>query len=212
MSSRRVDVVAPPGVLDVPLQLDAERAVVPEAVEAAVDLARREDEPPALAERDQLVHVHRVVTFPRGMTLAGPAPGRFGNPEMSADTDSRDPTMTGRRRGSRSSSATSREAVDPGRRPRCRPPRPELDDPAAAPAPSRGDASESPPSIRRDASRQAAAAIRRRSLPGRQAGPDGPVRRESSASAPARSVSSRLTWPSVPEQIRWIGRSSRQAP
>ena len=66
MSSRIVDVVAPPGVLDVPLQLDAERAVVPEAVDAAVDLARREDEPPALAERDQLVHVHRVVTFPEG--------------------------------------------------------------------------------------------------------------------------------------------------
>ena len=57
-----LDVVAPPGVLDVPLQLDAQRAVVPEAVDPAVDLARGEDEPPALAERDQLVHVQSSIS------------------------------------------------------------------------------------------------------------------------------------------------------
>jgi hypothetical protein len=60
------DIVAPPGVLDVPLQLDPERSVIPEAVEAAVDLARREDDPSALAERNQLVHVHRSFAFPEG--------------------------------------------------------------------------------------------------------------------------------------------------
>src|SRR6185503_17280068 len=41
-----VDVVAPPEVLDVPLQLDAEGAVIPRRAEAAVDLARLEDEAP----------------------------------------------------------------------------------------------------------------------------------------------------------------------
>src|SRR5260370_23917304 len=48
--------VVPPGVLDVLFQLDAERAVVPEAADAAVNLARLEDEAAALAERDQLFH------------------------------------------------------------------------------------------------------------------------------------------------------------
>ena len=41
--------VVPPGVAQVVLQLDAERAVVPEAVDAAVDLGGREDEAAALA-------------------------------------------------------------------------------------------------------------------------------------------------------------------
>ena len=55
---RRVaDHVLPPGVLDVPLQLDAERAVVPEAVDAAVDFAGLEDEPHVLAELGELGHV-----------------------------------------------------------------------------------------------------------------------------------------------------------
>jgi len=34
----------PPGLLDVVLELDAERPVVPDGVDAAVDLRRREDE------------------------------------------------------------------------------------------------------------------------------------------------------------------------
>src|ERR1043166_2043632 len=52
------DHVLPPGVLDVFLQLDAERAVVPEAVDAAVDFAGLKDKPAATAQRDQLFHVH----------------------------------------------------------------------------------------------------------------------------------------------------------
>ena len=34
-----LDIVAPPGLLDVPLQLDAQRTIVPETVDAAIDLA-----------------------------------------------------------------------------------------------------------------------------------------------------------------------------
>ncbi len=52
------DHVAPPGFLDVPLQLDAERAVVPEAVEAAVDFAGLKEESPAFAEGDEFFHFH----------------------------------------------------------------------------------------------------------------------------------------------------------
>src|SRR5262249_28329130 len=52
------DHVAPPRLLDVALQLDSERAVVPEAVEPPVDFARLKEEPAPLAQRDQLVHVH----------------------------------------------------------------------------------------------------------------------------------------------------------
>jgi hypothetical protein len=52
-----VDVVAPPQVLDVPLHLDAERTVIPRRAEAAVDLARLEDESPPLAQRDDGVEI-----------------------------------------------------------------------------------------------------------------------------------------------------------
>ena len=57
-----LDVVAlahdalPPERLQVVLELDAERAVVPEAVDAAVDLARLEDEAAPRAERHEVVH------------------------------------------------------------------------------------------------------------------------------------------------------------
>ena len=51
-SSRLLDHRAPPLALDVLLELDAERAVVPGGPGAAVDLAAREDEAPALAEAD----------------------------------------------------------------------------------------------------------------------------------------------------------------
>src|SRR5262245_62948057 len=47
---------APPRLLDVALELDAERSVVVAAVEAAVDLARLEDEAAPLAQRHDLVH------------------------------------------------------------------------------------------------------------------------------------------------------------
>src|SRR5690606_29622140 len=47
---------APPRFLHVALQLDAERAVVPDRARAAVDLGRLEDETTSLAERHQPVH------------------------------------------------------------------------------------------------------------------------------------------------------------
>jgi hypothetical protein len=49
--------VVPPAVADVLLQLGAERAVVEEAVEPAVDFGGLEDEAAALGERDDGVHV-----------------------------------------------------------------------------------------------------------------------------------------------------------
>ena len=52
------DHVAPPGFLDVALELDAQGAVIPEAVEAAVDFARLKQEAAPFAQRDEFVHVH----------------------------------------------------------------------------------------------------------------------------------------------------------
>ena len=52
------DDVAPPGLLDVALELDAHGAVVPGVGEAAVDLAAGKDEAAALAQRDNLFHGH----------------------------------------------------------------------------------------------------------------------------------------------------------
>jgi hypothetical protein len=57
------DHVAPPGFLDVPLQLDAQGAIVPEAIQAAVDLARLKQKAPPLAQRDKFVHVHDQSRF-----------------------------------------------------------------------------------------------------------------------------------------------------
>jgi hypothetical protein len=51
--------VAPPHPLDVALELDAERPVVPARPDPAVDLARLEDEAAALGERDERVHGRR---------------------------------------------------------------------------------------------------------------------------------------------------------
>ena len=48
--------VGPPAVADVFLQLGTERAVVKEAVEAAVNLGGLEDKPAALGERDEVFH------------------------------------------------------------------------------------------------------------------------------------------------------------
>src|SRR5260221_8259930 len=50
---------APPRLLDVALELNAERAVIPGRTEAAVDIAGRKDDPAALAEIDQLLHRDR---------------------------------------------------------------------------------------------------------------------------------------------------------
>ncbi len=48
--------VEPPGVLDVALQLGPQRPVVPEAADAAVDLAAAEYKPPPPAKGDDLLH------------------------------------------------------------------------------------------------------------------------------------------------------------
>src|SRR5262249_5073374 len=50
--------VAPPGVLDVALELDAQRAEVPAAGKTAVDLARLKGEPAPFGQVHDLVHGH----------------------------------------------------------------------------------------------------------------------------------------------------------
>ncbi len=59
---------APPGVADVPLQLDAERPVVPRRAQAAVDLAGLERDPPAFREGGdglhEIGHGHRLLSRP----------------------------------------------------------------------------------------------------------------------------------------------------
>ena len=62
----QLDRLAPPRVFDVALEHGAQRAVVPKAVDAAVDLARLEDEAPALRKRGDLVHRDEVL---RGLGL-----------------------------------------------------------------------------------------------------------------------------------------------
>ncbi len=73
MSSRSCTIDAPPRVLDVALHEDAERPVVPRRPEAAVDVARREDEATSLAEVDDALHEVGLCheTFDR--TRAGPS-------------------------------------------------------------------------------------------------------------------------------------------
>jgi hypothetical protein len=50
------DHVVPPRLLDITLQFDPERTVVPGAIQAALDFARRENETASLGERDELFH------------------------------------------------------------------------------------------------------------------------------------------------------------
>ena len=47
---------APPVILEVALQLDAERTVIPDAIEPAVDLAGLENEAAPFAQADDLLH------------------------------------------------------------------------------------------------------------------------------------------------------------
>ena len=51
-----LDEPLPPGVANVALELDAQRAIVVRRRESSVDLAGLEDEAPALAQGDYLVH------------------------------------------------------------------------------------------------------------------------------------------------------------
>ncbi len=52
-----LDDAAPPGTLHIVLQLHAERAVIPDGVDPAVDLRAREDEAATLCERDDDVEI-----------------------------------------------------------------------------------------------------------------------------------------------------------
>jgi hypothetical protein len=54
---------APPVVLQVALQLDSERTVVPTAIQPAVDLARLKDESSPLAQADDSFHPLRICFF-----------------------------------------------------------------------------------------------------------------------------------------------------
>ena len=47
---------APPEIFDVPLELGAQRTVIPETVDAPVDFGGLENEPPAFAEGDDFLH------------------------------------------------------------------------------------------------------------------------------------------------------------
>ena len=62
---------APPLALDVVLQLDAERAVVPGGPQAPVDLAGRVDEPPSLAQADDGVEAVTAQCHGEGLHPAG---------------------------------------------------------------------------------------------------------------------------------------------
>ena len=57
-----LDESLPPGVPDVALQLNAQRAVVVRGSEAAIDLAGLEYEAPALAQRHDFVHFYPIQT------------------------------------------------------------------------------------------------------------------------------------------------------
>jgi hypothetical protein len=63
VSRRGLHHVAPPRFFDVALQFDAQRAVVPEAVDAAVNLARLKQETASFAQRNQLFHLHGLAWF-----------------------------------------------------------------------------------------------------------------------------------------------------
>ena len=56
-----LDEFPPPHSLDLVLQLDTERAVVPTGARAAVDLAGLKNEATPLAERNERIHAHRHI-------------------------------------------------------------------------------------------------------------------------------------------------------
>src|SRR5690606_24359664 len=60
------DHVVPPRLLEVTLELDAERPVVPAAVQTPINLAARKNEPATLAQRDELLHQVHVISAKRG--------------------------------------------------------------------------------------------------------------------------------------------------
>ena len=70
MSSRDADHRVPPAVLEVLLELDAERPVVPHRSGAPVDLGGLEDEAAPLAERHELVH-HVGCGIERSVVMVG---------------------------------------------------------------------------------------------------------------------------------------------
>jgi len=57
-----LNVDPPPGVLQVPLQLDPKRPVVPETAEAAINLAAGENEAAPLAQGNECFQVYHWIT------------------------------------------------------------------------------------------------------------------------------------------------------
>ena len=114
MSSRRLHHRAPPLALDVLLELDAERAVVPGRPGAAVDLAAGVDETPALGEGDDVVDGRRRAAWPRESTscigCAGWLPAKRSAYRPSAQPSSRG--TCGVRRLARLDDLVGRRLVD----------------------------------------------------------------------------------------------------
>ncbi len=72
------DHVAPPGLADVSLQLDPQRAIVPKALQPAVNLARLKEKSPPPAQGDQLFHFHGESTLPEENGRSSAVSGRVG--------------------------------------------------------------------------------------------------------------------------------------
>jgi hypothetical protein len=65
--------VVPPAVLEIPLERHTEGAVIPEAVQAAVDLTRLKNEAAPLGERHDAIHPGLVVGLGHGKRCRAPA-------------------------------------------------------------------------------------------------------------------------------------------
>src|SRR5207237_10284364 len=75
---------SPPVVLQVALQFDAERSVIPQAVQSAVNFARLENEAAPLAQADDLFHACRAVALRRrALGIRGRA--QYFGTELTAD-------------------------------------------------------------------------------------------------------------------------------
>ena len=77
-----LDHIVPPRVLQVPLERCAHRAVIPEAVDAAVDLGGLEDESAAAAEGDDVVHLLRGGGGGRGTVSEGEMSTEYWYPQI----------------------------------------------------------------------------------------------------------------------------------
>ena len=63
------DQVLPPGIFDVTLEFDTQRAVLPEAIDAAVDFTRLKQKASPFAERDEFFHFHERYRLKKGLKM-----------------------------------------------------------------------------------------------------------------------------------------------